>query len=195
MIAMKSLYALILVLTAGTAYGQSNLPACQGSDSSKWDNCYGSWITSSGKKHAGVFASGKVNGHKFNGQGADTFPNGDKYVGDYKDGQFNGQGTLTLADGRVLLGEWSEGKANGRIIQYSANGSIEKSGIFKDDVLVLTQYVDQKSFTRIVRNNTGKDSTSYEQSDLSACQGVILPFCKGRKSRNVTQPWPTAAWV
>ena len=26
-------------------------------------------------------------------------------------------------------------------------------------------------------------------------RGVILPFCKGRRSRNVTQPWPTAAWV
>jgi hypothetical protein len=24
---------------------------------------------------------------------------------------------------------------------------------------------------------------------------VILPFCKGRGSRNVMQPWPTAAWV
>ena len=24
---------------------------------------------------------------------------------------------------------------------------------------------------------------------------VIHPFCKGRRSRNVTQPWPTAAWV
>ena len=24
---------------------------------------------------------------------------------------------------------------------------------------------------------------------------VILPFCKGRRSRNVTQPWPAAAWV
>ena len=133
---------------------QSKLPACQGSDSSKWDDCYGSWIDSSGKKYAGVFTYGKVNGRKFNGQGADTFPNGDKYVGDYKDGQFNGQGTLTFADGRVLLGEWSEGKANGRLIQYSANGSIEKSGIFKDDVLVLTQYFDPRSFTRITRNNS-----------------------------------------
>ena len=24
---------------------------------------------------------------------------------------------------------------------------------------------------------------------------VILPFCKGRGSRNVMQPWPAAAWV
>ncbi len=24
---------------------------------------------------------------------------------------------------------------------------------------------------------------------------VILPFCKGCGSRNVKQPWPTAAWV
>ncbi len=23
-------------------------------------------------------------------------------------------------------------------------------------------------------------------------QLVILPFCKGRRSRNITQPWPTA---
>ena len=24
---------------------------------------------------------------------------------------------------------------------------------------------------------------------------VILPFCRGRRSRNVMQPWPAAAWV
>ena len=38
---MKSLYTLILVLLAGTAYGQSNLPACQGSAVSSWSNCSG----------------------------------------------------------------------------------------------------------------------------------------------------------
>ena len=31
-------------------------------------------------------------------------------------------------------------------------------------------------------------------SGSGACM-VILPFCKGRRSRNVMQPWPAAAWV
>ena len=29
----------------------------------------------------------------------------------------------------------------------------------------------------------------------SGSAGVIIPFCKGRRSRNVTQPWPVAALV
>ena len=33
---MKAFYTSILVLLASTAYGQSNLPACQGRDISKW---------------------------------------------------------------------------------------------------------------------------------------------------------------
>ena len=171
MIAMKAVFTLFLVLLSGTAYGQSNLPACQGGDSSKWDDCYGTWIDSSGKKYAGVFTYGKLSHQKFNGQGTLTFPNGDQYVGDYENGQFNGQGKLTFADGRVFLGEWFAGKANGRLIQYSNNGSIEKSGIFKDDVLVLTQFVESTSFARIARINTVQDINLYEQSDLPACQG------------------------
>ena len=34
---------------------------------------------------------------------------------------------------------------------------------------------------------------SLAHSNLST--SVIVPFCKGRRSRNVTQPWPAAAWV
>ena len=40
---MKTFYTLILFLLAGTAYGQSNLPACKGSDVARWSNCVGSW--------------------------------------------------------------------------------------------------------------------------------------------------------
>ena len=166
MIAMKSLYALILVLTAGTAYGQSNLPACQGSDSSKWDNCYGSWITSSGKKYAGVFASGVVSRQKFTGQGTLTFRNGEKYVGDYKDGQFNGQGSYINANGEKYVGDWYNGTLNGQGIQYKANGSIKESGIYKDGTLVTYQYVDPNSFTRIVKNNTAPPITGTQRQEL-----------------------------
>ena len=36
--------------------------------------------------------------------GTDTFGNGDKYVGEFKEGQYHGQGTYTYADGRVEKG-------------------------------------------------------------------------------------------
>ena len=38
---MKAFYTLILVVLGGTAYGQSNLPVCQGNNASKWSNCIG----------------------------------------------------------------------------------------------------------------------------------------------------------
>ena len=69
---MKNLLRfLAFVLMVGGAYAQSNLPACQGSDTTAWSNC----------------------------TGTKTFPNGAKYVGEHKDGKFNGQGTATLANG------------------------------------------------------------------------------------------------
>ena len=35
-----------------------------------------------------------------------TFPSGDKYVGEVKNGKFHGQGTYTWVDGKKYVGEW-----------------------------------------------------------------------------------------
>jgi hypothetical protein len=35
------------------------------------------------------------------GQGTFTYANGNKYVGEWKDGMKHGQGTVTLADGTI----------------------------------------------------------------------------------------------
>jgi len=56
---------------AGSVFAQSSLPACQGSDAPRWTNCFGT----------------------------ETFPSGNKYVGEFKDGKRNGQGTFTFANG------------------------------------------------------------------------------------------------
>jgi hypothetical protein len=50
-----------------------------------------------------------IEGDCVNGQGTYTSSNGDKYVGEYKDGKFNGQGTLTFADGEKYVGEFKDG--------------------------------------------------------------------------------------
>jgi hypothetical protein len=145
---MKTLYKLILLLLAGTVYGQSQLPACQGSDSSKWLSCFGS-RTYPDSKYVGEFKDGAKNG-----QGTYTWLDGNKYVGEWKDDTLNGQGTFTWADGEKHMGEWKDGNRHGLGIVYNANGSIKRSGIYKDNKLVTSQYIDPNSFTRIARNST-----------------------------------------
>jgi len=50
---MKALPALIIVLMAGTAYGQSNLPAYQESYTKpKWGNCFRSYPSANGNSQS-----------------------------------------------------------------------------------------------------------------------------------------------
>ena len=44
------------------------------------------------------------------GQGTYTYANGDKYVGEWKDGVMHGQGTFTWANGDKYVGEFKDDK-------------------------------------------------------------------------------------
>ena len=52
-----------------------------------------------------------------------TYPNGRKYVGEWKDGKRNGHGTITTTDGGKFVGEWRENNPQ-NIIQYDKNENI-----------------------------------------------------------------------
>ena len=87
----------------GSAFAQSNLPACQGSDTAKWSNCFGTENDSIGHKYVGEWKDGK-----HNGQGIFTFNVGSRYVGEFKDGKRNGQGTLFGSNNSVIdQGIWA----------------------------------------------------------------------------------------
>ena len=47
------------------------------------------------------------------GPGSVTFPNGDTYIGDCKNGLFKGQGEYHVAGGERYEGEWKEGEKKG----------------------------------------------------------------------------------
>ena len=83
---MRHLTISILVTVAvllGSAGEGFALPECPGTyNETTWTNCFGT----------------------------DTYANGDKYVGEFKDGNKHGQGTYTFADGRVEEGIWENGK-------------------------------------------------------------------------------------
>ena len=75
-----------------------------------------------------------------NGYGTYIFPNQDKYVGKYKDGNFHGKGTYTFSNGDKYVGEHKDGERNGQgIYTYTSyvrscirNSGSKYVGEFKD---------------------------------------------------------------
>ena len=66
------------------------------------------------------------------GKGVQTWPDGSKYTGYWKDGMANGKGRLIHADGDVFEGDWDNDKAQGQGLYMHADGSQYK-GEWGDD--------------------------------------------------------------
>jgi len=65
------------------------------------------------------------------GVGILTYSDGDKYEGEWKDGQKNGQGTYTWSNGNKYVGEFKNGKQHGQGIFTTPSGN-KYVGEFKD---------------------------------------------------------------
>ncbi len=57
---------------------------------------------------------GASRGDDRSGEGAFTFANGDKYVGQFLENRFNGQGTFSWPDGSKYEGGWADGVKTGQ---------------------------------------------------------------------------------
>ena len=104
---MKKLLFIFLILFSCKAIS-SSLPNCPSDPSVTWDNCIGTYTYAEGDKYVGEWRNG--NRH---GQGTYTYANGDKYVGEWEDSNKHGQGTYTYANGDKYVGEWKNGKRQG----------------------------------------------------------------------------------
>ena len=114
---MKTLVSLLLACCFGSAMAQSNLPTCEGARAA-WTDCFGAHSFTNGNKYVGDWRDGKGNG-----QGTYTFANGHRYIGEFKNGLRNGQGTYTFADGEKYVGEWKDSEYNGQGTSTFADGS------------------------------------------------------------------------
>ena len=137
----NSLRYLTFFLIVGSAYGQSNLPACQGSDVSKWSNCYGSA----------------------------NYSNGDKYVGDFKNGQRWGLGTFTWPDGTKYIGQHEGDNLDTRNNTY----------IFPDGYTIKTVNGEKTHYP------ANKVDSKVQQSDnelttRNSLNQAITKFCRGK---------------
>jgi hypothetical protein len=146
---MKNLLRfLAFVLMVGSAYAQSNLPACP--SSGYFDNCFGTRIRAYfPDKYVGEFKD-----DKFHGQGTFTYVSGDEYVGEFKDGKFDGQGTFTFANGSKYVGEWKDRRWNGQGTLFSSNGSVINMGVWRNNHFVDSAPVQQASAPSVQQSNT-----------------------------------------
>ena len=76
--------------------------------------------------------TGDVGNEVPNGFGIMIFPNGNKYIGGWKDGRWNGQGTFTTSNGSKYEGELKNGEKNGQGTHTYPDGSMFE-GDYKDD--------------------------------------------------------------
>jgi hypothetical protein len=95
-------------------------------------------------------------------------PNGDKYVGEYKNGKMHGQGTYTGANGASYVGEYKNDMMNGQGTYTGANGA-SYVGEFKNDMwhgqgtLVLA---DGNSFVGEWKDNHLTVGTVYDKDGI-----------------------------
>ena len=102
------------------------LPKCPGSyNQNTWTNCFGT-ASADGDKYVGEWRDGSPNG-----QGTYTWEDGSKYVGEYRDAEFHGQGTYTHFDGSKYVGEWRDDKRHGQGAFTYADGRVEE-GVWKN---------------------------------------------------------------
>jgi len=88
-----------------SSFGRGNLPSCLGSNTVRWNNCFGPASYPSGNKYLGEWKDGR-----YNGRGSLTYTGGNKYLGEFKDGRFSGLGTLFASNGSVInRGSWTDG--------------------------------------------------------------------------------------
>ena len=100
-------------------------------------NCFGIFKWETGDKYLGEWKNGNRNG-----KGVFIWKTGDKYEGEYKDGKRDGQGILTYSNGSKYVGEWENGNRNGEGTNTEPNGKVTE-GIWKDNKFLYAQKIQK----------------------------------------------------
>ena len=113
---------LTIAVLLGSEVRGSDLPPCPSDQTKRYHNCFGTHTWVNGDKYVGEFRDGKRNGH-----GTFTYAKGGKYVGEWKDNKENGQVNFK--------GTYKNVEKNGRWVTYGQSGTVYKkyTGNYKDD--------------------------------------------------------------
>ena len=115
---------------------KTKLPKCNIKiNATKWNNCFGTYKNPQGDVYIGEFKEGN-----YHGNGTYTFSSSGKlsgqvYTGEWSNGKRNGIGINVWSDGEKYIGEWHNDKREGFGTNSYSNGKIEK-GYWKNDKFV-----------------------------------------------------------
>jgi len=73
-----------------------------------------------------------IEGDCVDGQGTYTFSNGNKYIGEFKNGKQHGKGIFTWSNGQEYVGDWKNGERTGKGVEIYKSEGIEYAGDFLD---------------------------------------------------------------
>lgn len=149
----------VLTIAANSVSAQNRRQPCPGSyNPATWNRCFGEATFPHGQNYVGEFRDGKPHGQgamsypgsnkyvgewrngKRDGEGTMWYPIGHQYAGEWRDNRRNGQGTMSYPDGRKYVGGWKNGKRSGQGTEYGQDGSILRSGAWKDGNLVRSSH-------------------------------------------------------
>jgi hypothetical protein len=120
-------------------------------------NCYtgkGTYLFADGEKYVGDFKNGKYDGY-----GEITFANGQKYVGEWENDLQNGKGTYTYSDGRMLTGNWGNGSFISSTYSQNGQGS-NNSNFIQNNSIINLAASDCKD--KIIRSNDYPSNIEYK---------------------------------
>jgi hypothetical protein len=118
---------LLLCLLPMAGWAQSSLPQCSRFTTAAWNNCFGTMNLPNGNKYVGEFRNGN-----FFGKGTYTWVDGSKYTGEWKNDRAHGQGTWNYSNGEIYIGEFRDDERDGQGSWSHPNGE-RYSGGFKRD--------------------------------------------------------------
>lgn len=113
---MKRCLCRILLLLCACWGTAFALPPCPAAG--YYHLCTGKESWPNGNRYAGDYK-----GNKKHGQGLYTTAAGDSYSGEFKDGTYNGSGTYRFANGSIYTGDFKDGRRTGQGVFTRADGS------------------------------------------------------------------------
>ena len=128
----------------------------------------GTYTVANGDQYSGEFKDGT-----FNGQGTYSFANGSRYAGDFKDGKRSGQGAFTRTDGSVVVGEWRDDLAQGRVLEFAADGTPVRAGVFDKGRLISPQALTLSLFPRLSQNPAVQAIVNAQAARQAAAQAKL----------------------
>ena len=154
-------------------------------------NCYGTFTYANGDKYVGEVKDGKKHG-----QGTYTYVDGGNYVGEYRGDKKHGQGTFTWADGTKYVGEYKDGKRHGQGIytfDKGKHGGDKYVGEWKDDKRHgegIYTWADGRKYSGEYRDDLPDGTGRFTYASGSIYTGE---FDNGQPNGEGIQTWPNGS--